>query len=244
MKALLLNSGLGTRMGAATQLLPKCLVEIYAGETILSRQLKLLCQAGIGEIIITTGFAGDTLVDYCHSLNLPCSFTFVENPLYKETNYIYSIYLARGYLKGDMLLLHGDLVFEQSILEDIRGQSNSAMAISSEIPLPEKDFKAVLKDGMIEKVGIDYFCQAYTAQPIYKLNAQDWQVWLQAIEDFIAKGKLKCYAEDALNQVTDRCRIYPLDFGNRFCAEVDTPADLARVKEWQVRLYERKDGNE
>ena len=43
------------------------------------------------------------------------SFTFVENPIYDKTNYIYSMYLAREYLKDDILLLHGDLVFDKKL---------------------------------------------------------------------------------------------------------------------------------
>lgn len=42
MRALILNSGLGYRMGALTSKHPKCMTEISTTETILSRQLTLL----------------------------------------------------------------------------------------------------------------------------------------------------------------------------------------------------------
>jgi len=42
MKALILNSGLGSRMGEITKTHPKCMTEILEEETIVSRQLKLL----------------------------------------------------------------------------------------------------------------------------------------------------------------------------------------------------------
>lgn len=240
-KVLLLNSGLGARMGAATASRPKGLLAIDGGETLLSRQLRLLHKAGLKNIVVTTGFAGDTLTSYCHSLNLPLHYTFVANPLYAETNYIYSIYLARERLSGDLILLHGDLVFESSVLEDLRACAASVMAISTKIPLPKKDFKAVLKDGMIDKIGVEYFTNAYAAQPFYKLNAQDWQIWLEAIEDFVSRGQRKCYAEDAFNQVADQCSIYPLDYGQRLCCEVDTPTDLTRVNHRLASLKERTD---
>ena len=47
MKALILNSGLGSRMGVLTSDHPKCMTEISAKETILSRQLKQIADAGI-----------------------------------------------------------------------------------------------------------------------------------------------------------------------------------------------------
>ena len=46
MRALILNSGMGSRMGVLTSEHPKCMTEISPKETILSRQLKLLAEAG------------------------------------------------------------------------------------------------------------------------------------------------------------------------------------------------------
>ena len=42
MKALILNSGQGTRMGDITINQPKCMTHIYNRDSILSRQLKQL----------------------------------------------------------------------------------------------------------------------------------------------------------------------------------------------------------
>jgi len=70
MKALILNSGMGKRMGVLTSEHPKCMTEIGEGETILSRQLKQLQQCGITEVVMTTGLFNKALVDYCNSLNL------------------------------------------------------------------------------------------------------------------------------------------------------------------------------
>ena len=92
MKALILNSGLGHRMGVLTSEHPKCMTEISAKETILSRQLRLLSEAGITEVVMTTGYFDSVLVNYCKELGYPIKLTFVNNPLYADTNYIYSIY--------------------------------------------------------------------------------------------------------------------------------------------------------
>ena len=98
MKALILNSGLGHRMGVLTSEHPKCMTEISSRETILSRQLHLIADAGIEEVVMTTGYFDDVLVKYCESLDLPLHFTFVNNPLFDRTNYIYSIYCAKDVL--------------------------------------------------------------------------------------------------------------------------------------------------
>ncbi len=240
MKALILNSGLGHRMGVLTSEHPKCMTEISNKDTILSRQLRLIASAGITEVVMTTGYFDEILVNYCNSLNLPLHYTFVKNPIYDKTNYIYSIYCAREFLQDDdIIMMHGDLVFEESVFDDVVASQYSCMTVSSTLPLPEKDFKAVVHNGMIEKVGIEFFTDAMAAQPLYKLCREDWAVWLGEICSFCDSDNRKCYAENAFNQVSDRCRIHTLDVKNALCNEIDTPEDLAVVASRVAELENR-----
>lgn len=117
MKAIILNSGLGHRMGSITDTHPKCMTEISSDNTILSRQLKKLVAFGVDKVIMTTGYYNSILEEYCKGLHLPIQFTFVNNPIYDKTNYIYSIYCAREYLKDDdVILMHGDLYLNRLFL--------------------------------------------------------------------------------------------------------------------------------
>ena len=84
MKALILNSGLGSRMGVLTSEHPKCMTEISGNETILSRQLRQIANAGIKEVVMTTGAFDAVLVNYCQSLDLPLHITFVKNELHLQ----------------------------------------------------------------------------------------------------------------------------------------------------------------
>lgn len=230
MKALILNSGMGSRMGVLTSQHPKCMTEVTGNDTILCRQLKQIVDAGIKEVAMTTGAFESTLVNYCQSLELPIQFTFVNNSEYKDTNYIYSIYCAREYLDEDIVLMHGDLVFENEVFDRLLSQTQSCMAVSSTLPLPEKDFKAVVHNGYITKIGIEFFNEAVAAQPLYKINKTDWKVWLNKIIEFCELGNIKCYAENAYNQVSNQCKIYPLDIKDMLCSEIDNPEDLAIIR--------------
>lgn len=229
MKALILNSGLGSRMGVLTSEHPKCMTEISARETILSRQLRQIAQAGIEEVVMTTGYYDDVLVNYCESLELPLRFTFVKNPIYNETNYIYSIYCAKEHLDDDIILMHGDLVFENAVFDKVTESAVSCMTVSSTLPLPEKDFKAQVRDGKIVKVGVDIFDDAMEAQALYKLYKDDWKVWLDKICEFCEAGNTKVYAENALNDCNGEANISALDVKNLLCAEIDNPDDLEAV---------------
>ena len=240
MKALILNSGVGRRMGVLTSEHPKCMTEIAPGETILSRQLRLLARCGIREAVITTGLFDSVLRDYCRSLELPLEISFVFNPDYAETNYIQSIRCAEPLLRGeDIVLMHGDLVFEQGVLGRVLASPVSCMTVSSTLPLPQKDFKAVVQDGRIMKVGIEFFDDALTAQPLYKLLRRDWLMWLDKICEFCDGGQRKCYAENAFNTISDECEVYAMDYKDKLCAEIDTPEDMEAVSRQLAGTAER-----
>lgn len=240
MKVLILNSGLGSRMGVLTSEHPKCMTEISATETILSRQIRQIADAGITEVVMTTGLFDSVLVNYCNSLDLPLHFTFVRNPVYDKTNYIYSIYCAREYLDDDIILMHGDLVFENEVFDKVVNSETSCMTVSSTLPLPEKDFKAQIKGGKVMKVGVDIFNDAMEAQALYKLNKDDWKVWLNKIVEFCKTGNTGVYAENALNELNGAANIFALDVKNLLCSEIDTPADLAVVSEKLKEIENRK----
>ena len=227
MKALILNSGMGTRMGVLASDHPKCMTEISAKETILSRQLKQMLDIGIEEVVITTGPMDSVLVSYCQSLEFPLKITFVKNPEYKNTNYIYSIFCAKNYLNDDILLIHGDIVMENEVLDKVVACEGSCMVVSSTLALPEKDFKAVVRNAKVMQVGVEFFNEAMTAAPVYKLLKKDWKLWLDKIIDYCEAGNTKVYAENALNELEGAANIAALDVKDLLCAEIDNKEDLA-----------------
>ncbi|MBP3197648.1 MAG: iron-containing alcohol dehydrogenase, partial [Butyrivibrio sp.] len=242
MKALILNSGMGTRMGVLAADQPKCMTEVWGAQTIIQRQLEQLYEYGITEVVITTGAHDEVLQDYIKSLSLPMNIVFVYNEKFRETNYIYSIYCAKEYLHDEIILMHGDLVFENTVLELLINSKKSCMAVSSTLQLPKKDFKAVLDGDRIKKIGIDFFDNSVAAQPAYYLKRQDWELWLSEIEKYCESGdeaKRKCYAENAFNNISDNCELYTLDVGDMLCNEVDTPEDLSEVGE-RLRIVEER----
>ena len=205
----------------------------------MSRQLRQLAEAGIREVVITTGPFDEVLREYCASLALPLEITYINNPLYAKTNYIYSIYLARDLLSDDLVLMHGDLVFEDAVLDELLQNEESCMAVSSTQPLPEKDFKAVVQNGKIESVGIDFFNHAMAAQPLYKLLKNDWRLWLDNIIVFCERGETGCYAENAWNEISGNYVLKPLDVKDALCNEIDTPEDLKSVAE-KLKMLENR----
>lgn len=233
MKALILNSGMGSRLMPLTKDKPKCMTQLCENETILSMQLKSLSLCGIKDIVITTGYEAEKLTKYGSELGheLGISVRFVFNNYFDSTNYIYSIYLAEKYLHDDLLLLHGDLVFDSTILQNLLRADGSRMVVSSTATLPEKDFKAQIIGERITSIGTDIFESTMAGQPLYKLDYNDWKIWLKEIVLFCEKGNKNCYAENAFNLVSDFCKLFPYDIKDLLCMEIDNIADFKYAKQ-------------
>ena len=60
-------------------------------------------------------------------------------------------------MNEDIVLMHGDLVFEESVLEDMLACPGSRMQVSSTLALPEKDFKGVIFDGNVKKEKVSFY---------------------------------------------------------------------------------------
>ena len=231
MKAIILNSGMGTRLGELTQNNPKSLVKLNENETIFSRAISILSNFDIGEFIITTGYLNEVLIDYCEENFPDINFNFVHNPFYDKTNYIKSIDFIDDF-EDDIILLHGDLVFELKTAEKIINSDETCVVVDTTLEIPVDDFKAKIENCHIKYIGVDYFeDDAVSCQPFYKLKNLDWQAWKANISNFCNNGKTNVYAENALNEIMDKVIIKPLDLNGLLCMEVDNKEDLEKVKE-------------
>ncbi|MBY9002313.1 MAG: NTP transferase domain-containing protein [Candidatus Heimdallarchaeota archaeon] len=107
MQAIILNSGIGKRLLSLTSVKPKCLLEIK-GKKILEYQLEALTENNIENILITTGPFENQIKDFVSQRFPNLNITYVNNPKYETTNYIYSIWLAKNQIEDTVILLHGD----------------------------------------------------------------------------------------------------------------------------------------
>jgi len=231
MKALILNSGVGERMKPITDVMPKCLVKLN-GNTILGHQIESLLKVGINEIIITTGPFEEKIKSFMNE-NFPhVKVKYIKNEKYETTNYIYSLWLAKDHIDDDIVLLHGDTVFEPGLLDRlIKCKNKNCVLINNKIELPQKDFKAQIIDDRIKKIGVDVFEEnSFLLAPVYKLSKGAFLVWMNEMGSFVEKGEVNKYAEDAFNEIHHKIDLRPTFFGEEFCMEIDTNDDLQIAK--------------
>jgi len=232
MKVILLNAGIGKRLGALTKSKPKCLVKITDNATILDYQLKNFLKCNLKNIIMLTGPFENQIRKHIE-LNYPSlNIQYIQNPIYNKTNYIYTLYLVKNIINEDVILVHGDLIFSALILRDIINfKEKNCVLVNKEIPPPKKDFKALIIDERVVKISVDVSGpkSAFLA-PLYKMTNQFFRSWLDQISAFVNANKLNYYAEDALNEILNQLDLKPFYINDINCKEIDDLEDLNVIK--------------
>lgn len=234
MRAFIFNSGRGSRLGALTAERPKALVPLCGTETLLSRQLCLLNEAGIRDVVISTGYRAAQIEDAAAPFAAQgMRIRFAYNPDYATTNAIVSLDRAAALLRGeDLLMLHGDLVFDGDwLVRFLAAEAPDLAAVDTTPPLNEKDFKARVENGRIAAIGVDLFGEdCANLMPFYKLSARALDIWLDAVHCAVAHGDTAVYAETAAAPVLGEMALAPFSYTGHLLAEIDTPEDLAAVR--------------
>ncbi len=129
MQGIILAAGMGSRLKNLTQKKPKCMVEV-SGTTLIERALRQLDKLKLNRIVIVTGYSCETLINFIEGFDINTPIVFVNNEIYDKTNNIYSLYLAKDYLESDdTLLLESDLIFENSILQQLVNDKRESLAL-------------------------------------------------------------------------------------------------------------------
>jgi choline kinase len=111
MQAVVLAAGLGSRLGALTDRLPKALIPIV-GEPLLVHAVRFAQAAGARGIVVVGGFGFDLLAREVARRELPV--TLIENGDFHDGNLV-SLMTARARIVDEFLLMNVDHLYRGSI---------------------------------------------------------------------------------------------------------------------------------
>jgi choline kinase len=237
-KGLVLAAGPGRRLRPLTRTLPKTLLTLEDGRTILDVALANLSAVGIRDVTVVTGFAAARVeeraedLEHRHGIRLD----LVVNERAEDWNNAYSLWLARDALAGGALLVNGDTVHPRSVEEALlaaRGP-DVILAIDQHKPVGKEEMKVLLaEDGTLRRISkqIDptgaageyigvALIEAAAAEPLSEALERTWRR-----DPFL-------YYEDGFQELTDSGgKIHAAPIGTVDWVEVDDHDDLARARE-------------
>lgn len=147
-KAIILAAGRGGRLHPLTIDRPKGLLKV--GElSIIEYQIKFLRDVGVDKIAVVVGHCAEFVKS-----SLGDSITYFYNENYKHTNSLYSLWIAREFVKDEgMLVLNSDVLFHPQMLRNLlQHPGENALLIDFKAKLGEEEMKVITQNGIIKRI--------------------------------------------------------------------------------------------
>ena len=128
-QAILLCAGRGSRLGINTENKPKPLTDVN-GDTILENSIKNLIEFGVNRLVIVVGYKNEMIEKVLKEYEDTVDIIVINNKEWDVTNNLYSLYLARQYLKNETLLIEGDIFFDGKILKQVDMEEKNLLLAS------------------------------------------------------------------------------------------------------------------
>jgi choline kinase len=238
MQAVILAAGLGRRIRSVANSAPKCLIEVN-GKKILHHQLDVLRSRGIQDIVIVVGYLQQKIRDL-----LGETVSYVENPLYQESNSSYSLWLAGERLVGEFIYLNADLIFDGVILRRLLDHpAGNAVAVDSSRMKHENDmFKARLEGGRVLELNktLDFRMAGASAPGPVKFSSRGRDILFQELGRTVAGGDKSQWCYSIFSRIAGRIELEGVDIAGLPWMEIDTDEDLERAGRMRFNVAERE----
>lgn len=231
--ALLLAAGTGSRLFPLTQKSPKCLTLVNE-TSILERLIKSLNQHGFKRLVVVTGHLEDCIRNFLNTRAGNIKIEYVFSPLYKTTNNIYSLWMAREIINEPFVLIESDLVFDPSLLTDMLYPDRIAIARMK--PWLNGSTVTINSSDTVDAFHSDTKNNSeqtrYKTVNIYSLSVSSWYRVIEKLNLYILTGRVNDYYEVVFRQMVAEKSLsfQAVFFDQKPWYEIDTIEDLASAE--------------
>jgi len=242
-KVVILSAGQGKRLSPLTDDRPKCLIDL-SGRSVLHWQLANLASVGVREAVVVTGFNAHLVDEEIAGLDLPgMRVRTLFNPFYSVTDNLATCWMAREELKGEVMLLNGDTLFEPAVAERLLAAppADITLTIDRKSEYDDDDMKVRTDGDTLRAVGKTL--ELYDGESIgfTRFSAAGASLFVQNVEVAMhgPEGLKRWYLSvmDQIARETGRVRVCSIK--GLGWAEMDFPADLpknlALTERWAAR---------
>ena len=237
MKAIILSAGQGRRLLPFTADLPKCLLPVDAGRTVLELQLRALAQCGIDRVTILVGFGTDKVEQFL--LTNPVSGIKVQtryNPFFSTSNNLITCWLASAEMTEDFILLNGDSLFEAEALRRLLASPKApvTLTINRKLEYDDDDMKVSLNGGRrLKAVGKTLPRATVHGESIglIRFCGEGINTFRATLEEAVRGPEaLQRWYLSVLNTMCLSSIVETVSIEGLWWGEIDTPEDLAKVR--------------
>jgi len=144
MNYIILAAGMGTRLHPFTKNLPKCMLQIGHGETVIQRMVRLIKKNdSLSKITVVTGFKNIEVENSLADCN------FIHNPFFSVTNSIASLWFAKNVLNDDTIIINGDIVVSELLFKSILELHNKDIVFLDSSIKTDGDYNVQVNEGHV-----------------------------------------------------------------------------------------------
>lgn len=231
--ALLLAAGTGSRLFPLTKESPKCLTLVNE-KSILERLVNSLKKQGFKRLVVVTGFQKNRIIEFLGTKSGNLNIEYIHSPLYKTTNNIYSLWMARNIINEPFVLLESDLIFRSALLDDMIYPDR--IAVASMQPWLNGTTVTINSSQQVksfQKGTTDHYNDVrYKTVNIYSFSLASWHAIVERLNEYIFTGKVNCYYETVFSEMVDdeTLSLNTVSFDKKAWYEIDTIRDLAEAE--------------
>jgi len=226
MQAVILAGGVGSRLESQTQGRPKCLVEI-GGRPLIMHQLEALSDHGVGPVLMVVGYKHEAIREVVGQ-----RVEYLLNERYEQTNSLYSLRLAREWIKGPFVLLNSDLFFDPEILDRLLEEPGNVLAYDSTSSRGREQTKVAIRERKVVDLGKDLPPGSARGESLglLKFDADGAKAILAVADQMIRDGHERAWVIEATRAACKVVPIYGVNVAGLPWAEVDFPYDLEQAR--------------
>ena len=231
--ALLLAAGTGSRLFPITENSPKCLT-LVSDKSILERLITNLKSQGFKRLVIVTGHKSNCIMDYLGDKTGDITIEYIHSELYKTTNNIYSLWMARDLIKEPFVLFESDLVLSSALLDNMMYPDRMAVALmqpwlnGTTVSIDAENNITRFQKGTTEA----YTDIRYKTVNIYRFSLKSWEGIVKNLNHHINDGDVNCYYETIFSDMVDdkSLAFQSVSFDHSPWYEIDNAKDLANAE--------------
>jgi choline kinase len=219
MKAIILAGGRGTRISRMIQDVPKCTLPIN-GEPLI----RITCQKMLSrniQVVVCVGYRQELVKKALEGLPV----TFYYNPFYAVTNSIGSLYFALKEIRGDLIIMNGDVYFDDQILDSLISAKEKIVMVVDKTTIETGDyFFATKESGCIVEYGKDLPLERRDSEYVgmAKISESSASEFQKRVSDMVSAQHYDTWWETAIYKMADDgVDIHTLDVNGAFWSEVD-----------------------